>query len=241
MSAATPSRCDGWMSIRNMSGAFSPICTEKSRSRFACSARTPRMKNAPRPTASRMTRVWLPGTGDVQHGLTERERARVSQRLHGADERSARQMQHEGDGHEAAGQHQTDRPAIPPARPRPPTSAAATAAVDSPLQPVESLRRRGCPAAAAATASRCALSSSGTTENSIDTSRPTASPWSDRGDRQPVLDRQQRGEIADEQRQRTAVTTRGNRDAQDAAGQAEQQHLRQVDAEHLPRRAARRT
>ena len=30
-------------------------------SRLACSDRTPTMKKAPRPTASRMTRVWLPG------------------------------------------------------------------------------------------------------------------------------------------------------------------------------------
>ena len=57
----TPSRWSGWMSIRNMSGASSPTCTAKSRSRLACSARTPRMKKVPRPTASRMTRVWLPG------------------------------------------------------------------------------------------------------------------------------------------------------------------------------------
>ena len=31
------------------------------RSRLACSERTPTMKKAPRPTASRITRVWLPG------------------------------------------------------------------------------------------------------------------------------------------------------------------------------------
>ena len=34
---------------------------ENSASRLACSDRTPTMKNAPRPTASRITRVWLPG------------------------------------------------------------------------------------------------------------------------------------------------------------------------------------
>ena len=36
-------------------------CIENSSSRLACSDRTPTMKKAPRPTASRMTRVWLPG------------------------------------------------------------------------------------------------------------------------------------------------------------------------------------
>ena len=55
------SRWSCWMSMRNMSGALGPAWMAKSRSRFACSLRTPRMKNEPRPTASRMTRVWLPG------------------------------------------------------------------------------------------------------------------------------------------------------------------------------------
>ncbi len=50
-----------WMSTRNMSGPPALSSSENSSSRFDCSARTPSTKKAPRPTARRMTRVWLPG------------------------------------------------------------------------------------------------------------------------------------------------------------------------------------
>ena len=53
----TPSTCVVWMSSRNMSGESAAACTENSSSRLACSERTPTMKKAPRPTASRITRV----------------------------------------------------------------------------------------------------------------------------------------------------------------------------------------
>ena len=59
--ALTPAAWSGWTSIRNMSGAVRRRRDRELASRFACSDRTPTMKNAPRPTASRTALVWLPG------------------------------------------------------------------------------------------------------------------------------------------------------------------------------------
>ncbi len=70
--------------------AFAVVSTENSSSRLACSDRTPTMKKAPRPTASRITRVWLPGTREVQHGVAQRKRRRVRERRDRPDQRAAR-------------------------------------------------------------------------------------------------------------------------------------------------------
>ena len=48
------------------------------------------------------------GPRHVQHGVPQRERARVTQRLHRAHERHADEVQHEGERDEAARQHQPD-------------------------------------------------------------------------------------------------------------------------------------
>ena len=62
-------------------------------SRLACSDRTPTMKNAPRPTASRITRVWLPGrdrcstacrSGNDRELRQRRDRARSARGRPGA-------------------------------------------------------------------------------------------------------------------------------------------------------------
>ena len=107
-------------------------------SRLACSARTPRMKKAPRPTASRMTRVWLPGRATCSTACRSANDARVAQRLHRADERGAGQMQHERDRRRTRRTAPDPRAAIRPARRPRRRASAPTAAVDAPLQPVES-------------------------------------------------------------------------------------------------------
>ncbi len=45
---------------------------------------------------------------DVQHGLAQRERARVAQRLHGAHQRQPGQVQDEGDARRIRRQQQAD-------------------------------------------------------------------------------------------------------------------------------------
>ena len=100
------------------------------------------MKNVPRPTASRMTRVWFPG------------RAMRSTACRSANERAWRsgctartsagagQMQHEGDRHEPAGQHEADgqRSRLPG---RDADQRGGHGHGDAPLEPVEPRRRRG--------------------------------------------------------------------------------------------------
>src|SRR5881409_1832425 len=80
----------------------------KSLSRLACRARTPMMKNAPRPTASRMTRVWLPG-------LATCKRPRIPERLDRSDEDEPGDVQNDCGTHEPAGEHQphTKRAGLP--------------------------------------------------------------------------------------------------------------------------------
>ena len=85
-----------------------PPGSAKSRRRFACSVRTPRMKNAPRPTASRMTRVWLPGRAMCSTACRSANERRVAQRLDGPNEPGAGEVQDERSRDEPAREHQPD-------------------------------------------------------------------------------------------------------------------------------------
>ena len=177
-------------------------------SRFACSARTPRMKKVPRPTASRMTRVWLPG------------RARCSTACRSANERACRsgctartsadagEMQHERRSRRSRRTAPGRRASDPACQAATPTSAAATRHGDAPLQPVEPRRRRGMSCRSSSDGLTWRTSSSGTSENSSDTSRPIGEALHDGAERQAVVDLQQRGEVADEQRQQQRARRR---------------------------------
>ena len=174
-SAESASRWSGWMSMRNMSGAFGPICTAKSAQQVGLQRRTPRMKKRAEPDGEQDDAGLVAGPHDVQHRLPQRERARVAQRLHRPDERDA-------GARAARARWPRSRPrASGPPRSDPachaatPTSAAATPPVtphfSQSMRPVRgtSLRR-------SSDGFTCRTSSSGTTENSSDTSTPMASP-----------------------------------------------------------------
>ena len=61
-----------------MSGASGDRSTANCAIRFSCSERTPRMKKLPSPTASSTMRTWLPGRLELQHRVAQREPPRLS-------------------------------------------------------------------------------------------------------------------------------------------------------------------
>ena len=144
-------------------------------SRLACSDRTPTMKNAPRPTASRMTRVWLPG------------RDRCSTACRSGNDRDAGQRRDQRAP--AAGRPAAARapaPAEAGADDQADAQRAACQAVSATSAADTSDQRR--PAASSRAGRACDLvaqqqrrldeadCSSGTTENSSDTSTPMPMP-----------------------------------------------------------------
>ena len=77
--------------------------SEKDASRFACTACTPMMKKLPSPTASRTTRVWLPGRRRFRAAWRNgNQRAPSSGRVRRTSA-PAEQVQRAGDADEAAG------------------------------------------------------------------------------------------------------------------------------------------
>ena len=65
---------------RNMSAPPRIGAERNSAIRLLCSARTPSTKKLPRPTASRITRVWLPGRREADDRVAQREPRRGRQR-----------------------------------------------------------------------------------------------------------------------------------------------------------------
>ena len=166
----------------NRPSTFTANCS----TRFCCSERTPMMKKLPRPTASRTMRIWLPGRlscSTAWRSANDRDRAS------GAI----------GPDHRVPARCSTS---AVPAKP---------AATTSPIAPVAGLphrqrdqrRRRQTSVTSICTASGRRLrgssrnssdgftwrtSSSGTSENSSDTSRPMPTPCAMAGQRQRVDD-----------------------------------------------------
>ena len=68
-----------------------------SASRLLCSARTPSTKKQPRPTASRITRVWLPGRRRLKHRVPQRKPRRARRAATRPHERERRAVQHQRD------------------------------------------------------------------------------------------------------------------------------------------------
>ena len=135
----------------------------------------------------------IAGTRDVQHRLPERERARVAQRLHRAHERETRQMQHERGRDETRPTASARRAAIPPATRRRRRAMPRRAAVT--LHFSQSIRASGGMSwRSSSDGLTCRTSSSGTSENSTDTRRPTAKPCTTAVGRQAVLDLEDGGE-----------------------------------------------
>ena len=173
-----------------------PRCasSEKFAIRLDCSARTPSTKKLPSPTASRITRVWLPGRRRLMTACRSgNQRASASGRTARTQARAC-EVQHERDGCEADRDDRARLAAMPPARPRRQPAPTVTGKRRSHLRPVDRSPSAGDRAADASgdgsgrawkrveppRISSSGLtrrtSSSGTSANSSETSRPTASP-----------------------------------------------------------------
>ena len=216
-----------------MSGASASTWTENSLSRLACSDRTPTMKNAPRPTASRITRVWLPGRDRCSTAWRSGNDRELAQRREQRDEAAAGKMQHDRQPAEAGADHQPTRSdaachAV----------SATSAADDQRRSPRVRVQSRAPADASSSRSSSDGLTnrtcSSGTTENSSETSTPMPMPCAAALQRDAVVRLcQQRRRGAERERNRRDRRPR-ERDAEQAAGQAERHHLQHVDRDDLP-------
>ncbi len=131
-----------------MSGASLPTCTEKSRSRLRLQRPDAEDEEGAKADREQDHARLVAAPPHVQHGVPQRKRTRVTQRLHRADENEPATC-----STTATATNPTDRttPTVsePACHEATPTSAAATAAGHDPLQPVESSGRAARPDAAA--------------------------------------------------------------------------------------------
>ena len=171
-----------------MSGTSGDRLTVNSRDQFSCSERTPTMKKLPRPTASSTIRAWLPGRLSCSTAWRSGNQRACASGAIARDQRDARR-----------GAARAPSPAKPTATTAPTRSEPACQIgerrparrprrrVDADLHRDRS-RRVAASARSSSDGLTCRMSSSGTSENSTDTSRPMPNPCSDGGTGQRVVD-----------------------------------------------------
>ena len=243
--------CGGRISIRNMSAPLEPSSSENCCSRLACSERTPMTKKLPIPTASRMTRVWLPGRPRLRtRGGAETTARRAIGRTarttpvltrcstkatpanppqtiaptfsdaacHAAMPHERRADQHRG--------HHLHPVELGQPRPDPGPGPPARVAARPPAAP------RSVPPRSSSSGLTRRTSSSGTSENSSDTSMPTATPCQTADRVSPIRRRaERRADLFGNGIEREPREPH----AQHAAREAEEHHLQHVRGQHLPR------
>ena len=204
-----------------------------------------------------MTRVWLPGRARLRTACRSGNQRDARDRAHGADDARARRGAAARRCRRTRAQTiSAHRAATPPASRRSPTSAAPTStAATTCVQSMSASRARmprqrpprrdspparPSPAVVPPRSSSSGLtrrtSSSGTSENSSETSRPTLTPChTAEAVRRIAASRRTRRRYSPGS---PPAPARASADAQHAPGQPEHDDLQHVGGEHLPRRRA---
>ena len=240
-----------------MSAPLDASSSENCCSRFACSERTPMTKKLPMPTASRMTRVWLPGRPRLRTACRSgNQRARAI----GRTARTTPVLTRCRTSAMPANPPQTIEPdpqrrglpATPPPTSAAPTSTAAAACTRSMRAPAARECRPAVhhagytarPASPAVVPPR--MRSSGLTRAHFEQRHEREQQRHEQADGHALPDRRRRQPVATRRRAPPPIARRNRRDArraasadaQRAARQPEKHDLQHVGRQHLARRRA---